>query len=110
MLSGAGGVYKIRQLPGEMSNVDLFHLRTQDCLSNSLRAIELGRLADDLYTQVSGHLDAARASTLLGELGVAIEYAASSLLLAEKLGGRFGFLEPAHQPRDSGRPGYEYRH
>ncbi len=64
----------------------------QECLKNSLQAIELGRLAEDLYTQVSGHLDAARASIYLGGLGVAREHAASSLTLAEKLSDRV-FLE-----------------
>ncbi len=59
-------------------------------MKNSLQAIELGRLAEDLHTQVSGHLDAARVSIYLGELGVAREHAASSL--AEKLGDRV-FLE-----------------
>ena len=53
---------------------------------------ELGRLAEDLYTQVSGHIDAARVSIYLGELGVAREHAASSLTLAEKLSDRV-FLE-----------------
>ena len=68
--------------------VDFIHLRIQESLGNSLGAIELGRLTDDLFTQVSGYLEAARASTLLGELGVAKEQAASSLTLAEKLGDR----------------------
>ena len=70
------------------ANVDFYHLRYQECLSNSLQAIELGRLTDDLFTQVSGRLDAARASRALGELGVAKEHAVSSLTLAEKLGDR----------------------
>ena len=61
-------------------------------MKNSLQAIELGRLAEDLYTQASGHLDDARVSIYLGELGIAREHAASSLTLAEKLGDRV-FLE-----------------
>ena len=64
----------------------------RECLKNSLQAIELGRLAEDLYTQASGHLDDARVSIYLGELGIAREHAASSLTLAEKLGDRV-FLE-----------------
>ncbi len=58
------------------ADVDFFHLRFRECLRNSLRAIELGRL------------DAARAATQLGELEMAKEHAASSLTLAEKLGDR----------------------
>ena len=69
------------------ANVDLFHLRFRECLKNSARAIESGRLTDDLYTQVSGHLDATRAAMYLGELN-AKEHAASALILAEKLGDR----------------------
>ncbi len=42
--------------------------------------------------QVSGHLDAARASQYLGDLEAAKEHSASSLTLAEKLGDRV-FLE-----------------
>ncbi|MCZ6564069.1 MAG: hypothetical protein O6948_14305, partial [Deltaproteobacteria bacterium] len=61
-------------------------------LEEQPQAIELGRLAEDLYTQVSGHLNAARVSIYLGELGVAREHAASSLTLAEKLSDRV-FLE-----------------
>ena len=70
------------------ASVHFFHLHFNDCLSNCLRAIELGRLTDDLYSQVNGHIDAARVSTMSGELGVAKEHASSSLLLAEKLGDR----------------------
>ena len=76
------------------ANVDFYHLHSQESLSSCLRAIELGRLAADLFTQVSGHLDAARASRALGELEMAKEHASSSLLLAEKLGDRL-FLDLA---------------
>ena len=64
----------------------------EECLKRRLQPTELGRLAEDLYAQVSGHLDAARVSIYLGVLGVAREHAASSLTLAEKLSDRV-FLE-----------------
>jgi len=82
------------------ANVNFFHLRLQDCLRNSLRAIELGRLADDLYSQVSGRRDAAQVSIQLGELRAAKEHAVSLLTLAEQLGDRV-FLDLALRTNES---------
>ena len=71
------------------ANVDYFHLRFQEALEKSLRAIELARRADDPRAEVSAHYIAAMAMGTMGELEEARHHGASMLAGAERLRDRF---------------------
>ena len=59
--------------------------RYQESLETSLRATELALIANDSYAELSGHVDAARASHYLGEIATVKEHAVAALSLAERL-------------------------
>jgi tetratricopeptide (TPR) repeat protein len=70
------------------ANVDYFHLRFQEGLEGSRRAIALAGRLDDQQAAWSAHLDASRILTYTGEVGGAQQHAAAALELAERLRGR----------------------
>ena len=70
------------------SYVDIFHLRWQDSLEKSLRAIDLARMIDDPHTEALARFWAANAHYDMGDTEDAGRQASASLVPAEKLRDR----------------------
>ena len=73
----------------DAANVDLIHLRFQDSLEKSMRAIELAGRTDDPYAQVLARYTAVLDNLQLGCLEVARQQASDLLAPAEGLRDRF---------------------
>ncbi len=72
------------------SNVDFFHLRPQESLGKSLRAIELAQEIGDPVIESYARRDAARAVEVLGkDVAEMRRHAAATLELAEKVRDRY---------------------
>ncbi|HEU0021324.1 MAG TPA: hypothetical protein VFR55_06595, partial [Dehalococcoidia bacterium] len=72
-----------------IAEIDVFHLRCQASVENSLRAIELAQRADDPRAQIQARQRATLALTIVGDLEGARAHAAAGLLPAERLRDRF---------------------
>ena len=77
------------------SSVDYWHIRPQESLEKSLRAIELARRTSDLQAEVAAHYWPAAVLRATGDLDGARKHAAAMLALAEKLRDRL-WLASAH--------------
>ena len=72
----------------ESAIVDFYHLRREECLEKSLKAIELSHDIDDPRAEFSGYQLAGLSMILMGNLEGARPHAEACLALAEKLRGR----------------------
>ena len=73
----------------DAANVDLLHLRLQESLEKSMRAIELAGRADDTHTHVLAGYTAVLANLQLGQLDGARLQASTLMALTEGLRDRF---------------------
>ena len=67
------------------ANVDLYHLRYRESVDKTMRVVELARLVNDPYVEMTAQLEALRNLNILGESKRAEEHAEAALALAERL-------------------------
>ena len=72
------------RITGLAANIDGFHMRIDECLEKSRRAIEIARNLDDPITNLRGHLWALNSAIAKGRTNEAEVYAADLLELAER--------------------------